>query len=49
MKPEDQRVKEFLRKHRPIGATPLGRRWGKARSEALRIIDEFPKISSIEF
>lgn len=46
---EKQRIKEFLRKHRPLGAPPLGRKWGKARIEALRIVDEYPNISSIEF
>lgn len=48
-KDEKQRIKEFLHKHRPLGAVPLGRKWEKPRAEALRIIDEYRNISSIEF
>jgi len=48
-KDEKERIKEFLRKHRPLGAVPLGRKLGNARIEALRVIDKYPNISSIEF
>jgi len=46
---EKQRIRQFLRKHRPLGSVPLGRKVGKARAEALRVVDEFPHISSIKF
>ena len=44
-----KRLKRFLRKHRPLGAVPLGRKLEKRRQEALRIVGEYPNISSIEF
>ena len=46
---EERRLKEFFKKHRPLDWVPLGRKRGKARIEALRVVDEYPNISSIEF
>jgi len=45
---ENQRIKEFLRKHRPLDAVPRGRKWRRERAEALKIVDEYRNISSIE-
>ena len=46
---EERRLKEFFKKHRPLDWVPLGRKRGKARIEALRVVDKYPNTSSIEF